>query len=101
MLLPRPACKANRSEEHTSELQSRRHRICRLLLEKNRDGFEPDCFAGDAAIGEKITGNSIHALGGAVQGLQVAAPLFIEAFFLILEKTADITPVPPQRALQV
>src|SRR5262245_63539452 len=37
--LPRkraPHARANpRSEEHTSELQSLRHRVCRLLLEKN------------------------------------------------------------------
>src|SRR5258705_12906110 len=26
----------NRSEEHTSELQSLRHLVCRLLLEKNK-----------------------------------------------------------------
>src|ERR1039458_10672848 len=37
---PRPACPAcitkapKRSEEHTSELQSLRHLVCRLLLEK-------------------------------------------------------------------
>src|ERR1035438_1729449 len=30
-----------RSEEHTSELQSLRHLVCRLLLEKN--GFKPTC----------------------------------------------------------
>src|SRR5204863_8505274 len=28
--------KANRSEEHTSELQSRRDLVCRLLLEKKK-----------------------------------------------------------------
>src|SRR6266508_6408839 len=28
----------NRSEEHTSELQSRGHLVCRLLLEKKKDG---------------------------------------------------------------
>src|ERR1039458_10628536 len=28
------ACRENRSEEHTSELQSLRHLVCRLLLEK-------------------------------------------------------------------
>src|SRR3989304_10570289 len=28
------SCARNRSEEHTSELQSRRHPVCRLLLEK-------------------------------------------------------------------
>src|SRR5262245_62313273 len=27
-----------RSEEHTSELQSLRHLVCRLLLEKKKDG---------------------------------------------------------------
>src|SRR2546422_1647011 len=30
----RPAC---RSEEHTSELQSRLHLVCRLLLEKKKE----------------------------------------------------------------
>src|SRR5437899_9541757 len=29
-----------RSEEHTSELQSLRHLVCRLLLEKNKDSDE-------------------------------------------------------------
>src|SRR5690349_22416904 len=28
----------NRSEEHTSELQSRRDLVCRLLLEKKKEG---------------------------------------------------------------
>src|ERR1039458_10898870 len=28
--------RAHRSEEHTSELQSLRHRVCRLLLDKNK-----------------------------------------------------------------
>src|SRR3712207_8446638 len=30
----RPAARAPRSEEHTSELQSRQYLVCRLLLEK-------------------------------------------------------------------
>src|SRR5215208_8415533 len=29
-------CAASRSEEHTSELQSRGHLVCRLLLEKKK-----------------------------------------------------------------
>src|SRR2546429_2537194 len=29
-----------RSEEHTSELQSRLHLVCRLLLEKKKDGSD-------------------------------------------------------------
>src|SRR5437660_8910697 len=28
-----------RSEEHTSELQSRGHLVCRLLLEKKKEGY--------------------------------------------------------------
>src|SRR5204863_2042955 len=34
--LTAPACSAMRSEEHTSELQSRRDLVCRLLLEKKK-----------------------------------------------------------------
>src|SRR2546429_5139034 len=34
--LPIPKPKASRSEEHTSELQSRLHLVCRLLLEKKK-----------------------------------------------------------------
>src|SRR6266550_8527341 len=33
---PVPADRAVRSEEHTSELQSRLHLVCRLLLEKKK-----------------------------------------------------------------
>src|SRR5262245_62904502 len=40
-LIPRSAtrseiCRTARSEEHTSELQSLRHLVCRLLLEKKK-----------------------------------------------------------------
>src|SRR5258708_18395548 len=34
--LPLAACQAPRSEEHTSELQSPDHLVCRLLLEKKK-----------------------------------------------------------------
>src|SRR2546422_315956 len=34
--LGRPECENDRSEEHTSELQSRLHLVCRLLLEKKK-----------------------------------------------------------------
>src|SRR3712207_9513261 len=37
-LVPRPAGAGHRrSEEHTSELQSRQYLVCRLLLEKNQE----------------------------------------------------------------
>src|SRR5258708_10059050 len=38
--IPNCACMASRSEEHTSELQSPDHLVCRLLLEKKKDNNE-------------------------------------------------------------
>src|SRR2546422_1924095 len=35
-LVPARTCWPTRSEEHTSELQSRLHLVCRLLLEKKK-----------------------------------------------------------------
>src|SRR5689334_23808110 len=35
--VPRPSSSGWRSEEHTSELQSQFHLVCRLLLEKKKD----------------------------------------------------------------
>src|SRR3982750_1317384 len=35
---PRSTSRAARSEEHTSELQSRQYLVCRLLLEKKKNG---------------------------------------------------------------
>src|SRR3712207_8650056 len=32
-----------RSEEHTSELQSRQYLVCRLLLEKKKDNIRKNC----------------------------------------------------------
>src|SRR2546429_3321901 len=37
---PNARLQTGRSEEHTSELQSRLHLVCRLLLEKKKDKFE-------------------------------------------------------------
>src|SRR2546429_5053374 len=37
--LAKPFDLDERSEEHTSELQSRLHLVCRLLLEKKKDRF--------------------------------------------------------------
>src|SRR3712207_7115179 len=36
LMWPSLASRWNRSEEHTSELQSRQYLVCRLLLEKNK-----------------------------------------------------------------
>src|SRR5215208_3309110 len=43
------ACRRTRSEEHTSELQSRGHLVCRLLLEKKKRNVTEISTAGPAA----------------------------------------------------
>src|SRR3989442_2933838 len=40
-----------RSEEHTSELQSRPHLVCRLLLEKKKHRQQPPVQAHSLALG--------------------------------------------------
>src|SRR5687768_18193358 len=40
-----------RSEEHTSELQSRLHLVCRLLLEKKKVGTQPPHDGVDSSLG--------------------------------------------------
>src|SRR3712207_7046053 len=37
-------CGPSRSEEHTSELQSRQYLVCRLLLEKKKHHLTPSTF---------------------------------------------------------
>src|SRR3712207_7724785 len=37
--------KSARSEEHTSELQSRQYLVCRLLLEKKTTTYSPICLS--------------------------------------------------------
>src|SRR5215469_8601208 len=44
-----------RSEEHTSELQSRRDLVCRLLLEKKKKYFTFSFFFNDTATTEIYT----------------------------------------------
>src|ERR1035438_4767536 len=39
-----------RSEEHTSELQSLRHLVCRLLLEKNASAGHPELVSRFASL---------------------------------------------------
>src|SRR3712207_7584442 len=38
-------CKIKRSEEHTSELQSRQYLVCRLLLEKKNSEYLSSVYA--------------------------------------------------------
>src|SRR5690349_23231539 len=53
-----------RSEEHTSELQSRRDLVCRLLLEKKKTGRNyrgpADRLVGDPQGAEDLDVESVH-----------------------------------------
>src|SRR3712207_7660037 len=41
---PSQTLRPGRSEEHTSELQSRQYLVCRLLLEKKKNPSTPPCY---------------------------------------------------------
>src|SRR5205809_2676483 len=60
--------RAIRSEEHTSELQSRLHLVCRLLLEKKNQirciggpGGAPDEFVAHSRCGVRVVGWCLSA----------------------------------------
>src|SRR5687768_4771796 len=59
-----------RSEEHTSELQSRLHLVCRLLLEKQNDHRQPQRDARDPARGVRIGHHldRLHRISRATEG---------------------------------
>src|SRR5215469_5271213 len=52
---PRAPCRPMRSEEHTSELQSRREIVCRLLLEKKKTDLATTQSDAAKAINEIST----------------------------------------------
>src|SRR5690554_7177696 len=54
----RPNLVAQRSEEHTSELQSRPHLVCRLLLEK-KNFHTTRLFRRTVALAREFGGESI------------------------------------------
>src|SRR5690349_22893740 len=51
----RVAARRRRSEEHTSELQSRRDLVCRLLLEKKKEKDSAHAERRAARLGERAT----------------------------------------------
>src|SRR2546429_2480408 len=53
--LPRAARQRNRSEEHTSELQSRLHLVCRLLLEKKKKTNKKETHLHEISQMSKLT----------------------------------------------
>src|SRR5258708_28039531 len=54
-------CCLRRSEEHTSELQSPDHLVCRLLLEKKKKKTLSGCNPTTLRVGHKYTIKPRHA----------------------------------------
>src|SRR5690554_7125038 len=80
-----------RSEEHTSELQSRPHLVCRLLLEKKKSRLQPSRLASPAhlraAAHEPSRDFAVHPLPLAAASAQASLPqrddpLFAQLFHL-------------------
>src|SRR5262245_65348374 len=59
-----------RSEEHTSELQSLRHLVCRLLLEKKNIGLAEQQLAKDPEKAQQHLAEAREAAGAALQELR-------------------------------
>src|ERR1039458_63764 len=60
----RPVAKTKRSEEHTSELQSLRHLVCRLLLEKKKRTIV--VLAGVSSVAATAASQLAYRRSGAV-----------------------------------
>src|SRR2546430_13403688 len=61
--LPAPGLARERSEEHTSELQSQSNLVCRLLLEKKKECTRT--LSGGARRSQEIRGATLRAPGPA------------------------------------
>src|ERR1039458_9036976 len=96
----------SRSEEHTSELQSLRHLVCRLLLEKKKIGCQPaattrtvDTGIHTARIG--YGGGGHHAPQGGRRGAPPRQQRSRSAFVFFFKGTGapDGSPLFPTRPL--
>src|ERR1041385_3127060 len=97
-----------RSEEHTSELQSRLHLVCRLLLEKTNKGHPP----GGRRHGASHSSRADPPRRRAVAQAQLHAGCLIEDgtsapsgpllfFFLNEPRTPEFYPLPLQQAFPI
>src|SRR2546430_5337045 len=74
----------NRSEEHTSELQSQSNLVCRLLLEKKKNSYVTGALGGatEDAVGVAsstvqalVVGISAGAVADRLDGSQIVSPI--------------------------
>src|ERR1039458_5120291 len=83
-----------RSEEHTSELQSLRHLVCRLLLEKN--GRKTDFREAERLVKRLVSQHRVLSVLTDTEQL-----LCLSIFFLKDPATPDIYPLPLHDALPI
>src|SRR6266576_48503 len=78
---------AGRSEEHTSELQSRRELVCRLLLEKKKQGerqrveLQHKTKRANAVAEHRSPDHASDDLQRSLSPLGLAAPAAVQHFF--------------------
>src|ERR1035441_8421914 len=94
----------NRSEEHTSELQSLRHLVCRLLPGKKRDcppsrqPLRSLDFRADRTTDSMPAGTSVHLFPARTKaGREVRCVLGLNIFFFFSRAAPGVSPFSPPR----
>src|SRR6267378_3289364 len=84
-----------RSEEHTSELPSRRDLVCRLLLEKKTMRASPGHWLHHTLVPKLLTGNHWrYTCSTSVTQKGVFPPFLLTFFFLVLRRPPRSTLFP-------
>src|SRR6202011_5809215 len=104
----KPQLDADRSEEHTSELQSLRHLVCRLLLEKKKRNSVAGAGVGRDARRYYVVARLLSALSlpppppaRALFAPLPAPPTLTIFFFLKDPGPPDISPFPRPAAFPI
>src|SRR5215203_5292947 len=90
---PRSSARSKRSEEHTSELQSRQYLVCRLLLEKKKtalDTHESAKDRGDCAEGYRRSAGHCATRGHHPGGVPAPHRRHCSVFFFNDTATTEI-----------
>src|SRR6202521_281680 len=85
----------DRSEEHTSELQSPQNLVCRLLLEKNNRAADP----GADRPAERQGAEPARRAAGSARAADAAAA--VAAFFFKGADAPQVLPLSPPRGLSL
>src|ERR1039458_3065139 len=96
----------HRSEEHTSELQSLRHLVCRLLLEKKAGADELPAeapgnlaFRCESGAAASVASDEPTPAGAAELPAESPCNLAFEFFFLNAPAAPESSPLPPPAPL--